>query len=446
MIGQTIAHYLVLEKLGGGGMGVVYKAKDTRLHRFVALKFVADQLADDPRALERFQRETLAASALNHPHICTVYDLGEHQGCPFLVMEHLEGQTLKHRLRDGPLEIREALRLGIQIAGALEAAHEKGIIHRDIKPANVFLTSSGQTKILDFGLAKSLPTSDDATLTETFTEWPRVVGTLPYMAPEQVLGKPVDHRTDLWAFGALLYEMATGVRAFQGETTVALTDAILHAQPTAPSRVNHRLPSEFDCLLVKALEKDSHERYQKASELKANLERLEGDLHGGTVAPAKRVQVGRALTLRRAVIGVALAVVVFAGSLGWFLRKPGRETRNAISGRTTVAVLPFRNASGDKSLDYLAMALPDEAVTTLSYAPTLSVRPFSMSQQFVGDNLDPHRAGEQLRVQEVVTGHFFRQGDRVDVTLEGVDVAKDEVAWRGSFNVPADDILSLGNG
>jgi eukaryotic-like serine/threonine-protein kinase len=353
---------------------------------------------------------------------------------------------LKHRLRDGPLEIREALRLGIQIAGALEAAHEKGIIHRDIKPANVFLTSSGQTKILDFGLAKSLPTSDDATLTETFTEWPRVVGTLPYMAPEQVLGKPVDHRTDLWAFGALLYEMATGVRAFQGETTVALTDAILHAQPTAPSRVNHRLPSEFDCLLVKALEKDSHERYQKASELKANLERLEGDLHGGTVAPAKRVQVGRALTLRRAVIGVALAVVVFAGSLGWFLRKPGRETRNAISGRTTVAVLPFRNASGDKSLDYLAMALPDEAVTTLSYAPTLSVRPFSMSQQFVGDNLDPHRAGEQLRVQEVVTGHFFRQGDRVDVTLEGVDVAKDEVAWRGSFNVPADDILSLGNG
>jgi len=443
MIGATISHYLVLEKLGGGGMGVVYKAKDIRLQRFVALKFISDRLADDAHALERFQRETLAVSALNHPHICTVYDLGEHQGRPFLVMEYLEGQTVKHRLRDGPLEIEETLRLGIQTAGALETAHGKGIVHRDIKPANVFLTSAGQTKILDFGLAKSLPASDDATLTQTLTEWPGVVGTLPYMAPEQVLGKPVDHRTDLWALGALLYETATGVRAFRGETAAALTDAILHSQPRAPSRVNHKLAAELDSVICKALEKEAHERYQKASELKANLERLERDLLEGNVSHVTRGRVGRARALRPAVIAAALAAVVLAGSLGWFLMKAAREATHAISRRTTVAVLPFHNASGDKSLDYLATALPDEIITTLSYAPTLGVRPFSTSQRFVDQNTDPRQAGQELRVSEVVMGHFMRQGNRLKVTLEAVDIATDEIVWRSSVETASSDMLAL---
>ena len=443
MIGQAISHYVVLEKLGGGGMGVVYKAKDCRLHRFVALKFVADQLAADSRALERFQRETLAASALNHPHICTVYDVGEHEGRPFLVMEYLEGQTLKHHFRDGPLEIKETLRLGIQIASALQAAHGKGIVHRDIKPANVFLTSEGQIKILDFGLAKSLPASDEVTLTQTFTESFAVVGTLPYMAPEQVLGKPVDNRTDIWAFGALLYEMATGVRAFQGETTAALTDAILHAQPTAPSCANPSLPPGLDCVVAKALEKKSGERYQVVSELKANLERAQRDLQRGNVAHSRWARVLGSLTVRRVVVSAVMTTLVVSGAVGWYLKKADTGITHTISRPTTVAVLPFHNASADSSLDYLAMALPDEAVTTLSYAPTLSVRPFSMSQQFVGSNVDPHRAGAQLRVAKVVTGHFLRQGNRLGVTLEGVDVAKDEMIWRSSFEVPADDIFSL---
>jgi len=443
MIGKTISHYLVLEKLGGGGMGVVYKAQDSRLHRFVALKFIADQLTDDTHALERFRRETLAASALNHPHICTVYDIGEHQGRPFLIMEYLEGETLKDCLRNGPFEIKETVRLGIQMASALEAAHGKCIIHRDIKPANVFLTSAGRVKILDFGLAKSLPTYDDESRTLTFTEWPGVVGTLPYMAPEQMLGKAVDHRTDLWAFGALLYEMATGVRAFQGETTAALTYAILHAQPSVPSSVNNRIPAELDCVVCKALEKESRERYQTASEFKANLEGLERNLREGKTANVTGPQVGRSQAVKRSIIGAALAVPVFAGALGWYLEKTGREITHTISRPTTVAVLPFHNSSADNSLDYLSMALPDEAVTTLSYAPTLSVRPFTMSQRFTGGSVDPHDAGEQLRVTKVVTGHFFREGDRLGVTLEGVDVAKDEMVWRGSFDVPADDILSL---
>jgi hypothetical protein len=240
-------------------------------------------------------------------------------------MEYLEGQTLKHRLRDGPLEIKETIRLGIQIKDALEAAPRKGIVHRDIKPANVFLTSEGKIKILDFGLAKSLPASDDVTLTQSFTEKFAAVGTPAYMAPEQVLGKEVDQRTDLWAFGVLLYEMATGVRAFQGETTAALTDAILHEQPSAPSSVNRKLPAELDRIVSKALEKESYGRYQRASEVKANLERLERDLHEGKAAVARR-KLGRSLTVKRVAIGAGLAALVFAS----VLKKAGRGLTHSI--------------------------------------------------------------------------------------------------------------------
>ena len=445
MIGETIGNYRIVGKIRAGGMGVIYKAEDIRLGRAVALKFLPDELAEDRQAIERFQREARAASALNHPHICTVHDIGEHAGRSFIVMELLEGTALDQLIASGPLPLEQLLDVGGDVADALEAAHAKRLIHRDIKPSNIFVTGRGTAKLLDFGVAKPEarfsvhgPTAATAA---NLTADGAVVGTVAYMSPEQVRGETLDIRTDLFSLGAVLYEMATGQQAFGGNTSGVIQAAILSHAPKAARELNPELPAKLEEIIGRALEKDRRLRYQTASDLRADLQRLKRDTASTVVGSGSAVPVwatGATPRRRRArVVGVlAVAALVIAGA--WFARRPSEgDTIDS------VAVLPFTNAGGDADTDYLSEGIAESLINNLSRLPNLRVTARSAAFRYQGKDTDLRQIGQELGVRTVVSGRVLQRGDTLIVRAELMDVVDGSQLWGDQYDRKVADVLAL---